>query len=345
MELDLYASSSVGDRMRASPLLFFRNLGSGEGAPFTQFIGFGLIKTAHRVTQLHKGRTFSNYVYDCILFQGDEDAEGHQVFEVDWLDKRRDESLTDEEAHRHAPRAWQRWVANGSEAIDSREVRRYVDRVHRLSRDDQLPAEDSPLGRTLDTVYHRYDGNYKHGFQALAALASEHVLGTMGASFHRGWVTPVGPDGGVDFVQRLDLGIGSSQTRLVVLGQAKCKKPWSGGAGISAEELSRVVARLRRGWIGSYVTTSFFTDPAQRELVIDEYPIVLIPGLQLARTVEAIRDAQGLGSVSKVLDWVDTEYVSLCRDARPHPSDILQQPPGREPLPIALEEAGDQAEA
>jgi hypothetical protein len=166
----------------------------------------------------------------------------------------------------------------------------------------------------------------------------------MGASFHRGWVTPVGPDGGVDFVQRLDLGAGPSHTRLVVLGQAKCKKPWATGAGVTAEELSRVVARLRRGWIGSYVTTSFFTDPAQRELVIDEYPIVLIPGLELARTVEAIRDARGLASVAQVLDWVEDEYVALCREARPHPSDILRQPPGREPLPLGLEE-GEEAEA
>lgn len=58
-EMDRYASDDAGVRATAAPLLFFRNLGNKAGEPLTEFLGFGVIRTAHRVTQLHKGRSFS----------------------------------------------------------------------------------------------------------------------------------------------------------------------------------------------------------------------------------------------------------------------------------------------
>jgi hypothetical protein len=120
---------------------------------------------------------------------------------------------------------------------------------------------------------------------------------------------------------------------LVILGQAKCKKPWSSGSGVKAEELARVVARLRRGWIGSFVTTSYFTDAAQREQVIDKYPLVLIPGLRVAETAEELRDELGLGTVRQFLSWVDSEYTDMLANARPDPENIVREFPGRDPGP------------
>jgi hypothetical protein len=194
--------------------------------------------------------------------------------------------------------------------------------------DDQVPPEDSDLGRVLSKVYKRYDGNYKHGFQALAAITTELVVGGPGLNYFEGWVTPIGPDGGVDFVQRLDLGRGFSSTKLVVLGQAKCRKPWPrANNGVSAEELARVVARLRRGWIGAYVTTSFFTEVAQREMVADEYPLVLVPGRRVAQAAEELRDALGLPNVESLLDWVDEAYQRLLSASRARPSDIVREAP------------------
>jgi hypothetical protein len=116
-----------------------------------------------------------------------------------------------------------------------------------------------------------------------------------------------------------------SSTQLIVLGQAKCRKPWPKGGGVSAEELARVVARLRRGWLGAYVTTSFFTEPAQREMVMDEYPIVLIPGRRLAEAAEQIRDAKGFDSITSLLRWVDEQYVRMVSKARPRPDEMARE--------------------
>jgi hypothetical protein len=196
------------------------------------------------------------------------------------------------------------------------------------SYDDQVPPQDSDLGKVLEKVYRRYDRDYKHGFQALAALVTKLVVAGEDFAYHEGWVTPEGPDGGVDFVQRLDLGRGFSSTRLVILGQAKCKKPWPRATnGVNAEDLARVVARLQRGWIGAYVTTSFFTEVAQRELVADDYPIVLIPGRRVALAVEMMRDSLGFQTVDKFLEWVDIAYQRMLSASMARPSDITRESP------------------
>jgi hypothetical protein len=85
--------------------------------------------------------------------------------------------------------------------------------------------------------------------------------------------------GGLDFVGRLDVGAPGISTPLVVLGRAKCIRPDSS---VGPDQIASGVARLRRSWVGVYVTTGWFTPHAQAELVVDEYPIIPIPGVDLA---------------------------------------------------------------
>ncbi len=323
-EMELEGSNALGDRAKATPILFFRNRGGSTGLPLSEFLGYGVIKEAHRVTQLYRGQTFSNYAFDCILFNGETDTDGREFIDMGWIDARRDPTIDDAACAQKAPESWRRWVRIGSTSLDRRDVRRFL-LPHAWPYEEQVPDEASPLGAVLREIYEKYDGDYKHGFQALAALVTQHIISEPGLTYQEGWVTPVGADGGVDFVQRLDVGSSMSSTQLIVLGQAKCRKPWPRGGGVSAEELARVVARLRRGWLGAYVTTSFFTEPAQREMVMDEYPIVLIPGRRLAETAEQIRDARGFDSMTSLLNWVDDQYVRMVSKARPRPDEMARE--------------------
>lgn len=84
------------------------------------------------------------------------------------------------------------------------------------------------------------------------------------------------------------MGSTPASTPVVVLGQAKCVVP---SRGISPEEVARVVGRLRRGWIGVYVTTGSFSRRAQIEIVDDQYPVILITGGTLASTVRRMVQA------------------------------------------------------
>lgn len=159
------------------------------------------------------------------------------------------------------------------------------------STEDQLPPRPgSAEADLLQRLYAFFDGR-KHAFELLAAQVSAQTLGGSGARYHDGWLTRPGGDGGVDFVGRIDVGAPANNTPLVVLGQANCITPTSS---ISPDQVARVVARLRRGWIGVFVTTGTFTRQAQIEVIDDQYPLVHIDGKtlaeQLLRTAAANHD-------------------------------------------------------
>ena len=101
---------------------------------------------------------------------------------------------------------------------------------------------------------------------------------------------------------------------VVVLGQAKCEsldKPTNGVA------LARTVARLKRGWIGAYVTTSYFSKQSQVEVIEDSYPLLLVSGLQLAQETKKLADSGGYSSVLGFLDSLELEYPEMILNRRP----------------------------
>jgi hypothetical protein len=116
----------------------------------------------------------------------------------------------------------------------------------------------------------------------------------------------------------LDVGDGFSKVKIVVLGQAKCEKPSSGTSG---RDLARTVARLKRGWIGAYVTTSFFTDRSQIEMVEDQYPLITVNGKELATEILRQQLAEGFSTLKEFLVSVESEYGERISNRRPE--DIL----------------------
>ncbi|MFJ2947712.1 restriction endonuclease [Streptomyces sp. NPDC087226] len=137
-----------------------------------------------------------------------------------------------------------------------------------------------------------------------------------------GWLARRSGHGGADFVGRFDLGGGSglAGTSLVVLGQAKCVKP---DTLITAEQIARVVARLRRGWIGVYVTTGAYSESAQTEMVEDQYPIILLNGTSLVAELRSMgRDDHG-GDLAACIEHVLAGREVAITNRRPE--EILLQ--------------------
>jgi hypothetical protein len=139
----------------------------------------------------------------------------------------------------------------------------------------------------------------KHHFEGLAYAIAGHILSGSGGKFVEGWVTQAAGDGGADFIARLDIGEGFGAVRQVVYGQAKCIAPTSG---VDGKDVARTVARLKRGWFGVFVTTSYFTEPVMREVIEDEYPVLLISGITVAETVYLLMEQNGFGDVEAYLD-------------------------------------------
>ena len=309
-----HASGDRSDRVRAAPLLIFRGVpvytdGVRRDKGHLEFCGVCIVERLEYVLQRdpQTGRTFPNIAIDLNVVQLDANDE------VDWrwLDDRRDPGMSAEQTLRFAPAAWKQWVNEGKVSLPR--IRRRVMSSRVLSREDQMPLPGSAEEKALQQIYAAFDNN-KHAFEWLASRVAEQVLGESGARYQEGWLTKAGGDGGMDFVGRLDVGNSSSKTPLVVLGQAKCVAPTSS---ISPDQVARVVARLRRGWIGVFVTTGSFSQQAQVEVVDDEYPIVLIPGRELAQAVRKLAEQSYQGDVAALLDTALNDYPNAATHRRP----------------------------
>ncbi len=306
-EFELQRSGLRSERLRAAPMLFFESLvHEGRTKGFWRFIGFGLVQRAQLTTQIdRRDRWFVNYVFDCALF--DLGTEGLEL-PWEWIAARRDPTKSLDECLGLAPASWRAWVDQGERAIEL--VRQRVSRFQLLDRKSQRPDPGTPADQALYEViaqYKRlgaYSGVGEHRFEGLASEVVGSYLRESG-QYRPGWITKRAGDGGIDFVSRLDLGIGPGSLRLVVLGQAKCVSPES--TPTSGLDLARTVARLDRGWLGAFVTTGYFSEQAQREVLSDRFPLLMLNGRHVAEAV--VKEAAIKGqSVPGYLAGVNAEY-------------------------------------
>jgi hypothetical protein len=296
-QFELHASPQQEMRQRAAPLLVFRSGRKG----YKEFCGLGLLTGAQRVTQYaqRNGGFFTNYLFEIALLTLTEEDEGVAAI---WLRDRRNPNLSATVANAAAPSAWASWIRHGKPVIEK--LRRRVIRYRISPRAEQIPAANSDERKSLETIYSYYEGR-KSRFEALASMVCESAVRQNGGNYQRGWLTRGTSDGGLDFVCRLDVGEGFGRTKLVVLGQAKCERidvPTGGN------HLARTVARLRRGWLGAYVTTSFFSPAVQKEVYEDQYPLILLNGRQLAAETTRLQLTGGYSTLESFLDFVDDGY-------------------------------------
>lgn len=310
----LHQSSERHDRVAAAPILCFRSETiDGRQKGQVSFQGLGLIERCERIVQIEPrtGLPFTNFVFDILVVDL---ASENEVLDWRWILDRRNPELSSDETLSFAPKAWKRWVNDGAATFGR--IRRSVSKQLIVPSGQQKPPQGSREKRILEEIYRYYDGR-KHRFEALAAFVTERILSGSGA-YHRGWITPGTGDNGIDFVGRLDVGTDLARVKMVILGQAKCEAPNSPTNG---RDIARTVARLRRGWLGVYVTTSFFSESTQVEVIEDQYPIILVDGYRVAKELWGYMLASGFETTEKALEKIDSEYDSLVR--RRAPEEIL----------------------
>lgn len=304
-QFKLSHSNDRNERAKAIPILFFESRKQGERT----FHGYGTVESIKLVTQYsgsNKNKIyFSNYLFKFCVFSLKKEQEG---FNWNWIDARREK---DRYAPDLAPKEWQKWVNDG----DFNKARRHVYGRSTANKKEQLPTPGSKLDMTLKKIYSHYQDN-PFGFEYLAKDVTRLLIEDSGTICHDGWVTKASGDGGYDYVLRIDIGNhGLSQVRQVVLGQAKC---YDRNNGVSGKDVDRIIARLKRGWLAAFVTTSYFTNATQQEILEDNYPILLITGKQVAEIVnkEIYRKNISLDEYLKSLN-MEQEYKN--------PEDILNE--------------------
>ena len=304
-------------RKNSTPVIFFQAVRQGLKAKgHVRFQGFGIVRSITLVTQFHrkKNQSFSNYAFDCVVLSMASEAE---EFDWSWINSRRNTQLTLSETLTKAPLAWREWTQHGSRVIDR--CRRRVSKLLTVPASEQRPEASSKELRVLRQIYTFYSKRPAR-FEGLAAVVTERILSASGGQYQQGWITPASSDGGSDFVGRLDIGSDFSRAKLIVLGQAKCEHPNSPTAG---RDIARTVARLKRGWLGVYVTTGYFSEAVQREVIEDSYPILLIHGLRLAREIMKTHHELGYKDIPSFLAAVDAEYENRIQIRRPEEILVL----------------------
>lgn len=309
-------SGTKEDREASPPILVYEAVSdSGRTKGQILFHGFGIISRAELIVQRSRGATFPNYVYDIALLDLANESE---EFPWAWINARRDPDVVFEESIRLAPQSWRHWVKEGAPSIPR--LRRNVVARRIVTEAMQQPPRGTTEYKLLEEIFHFFSGR-QHHFEILAEFVTQEILRDQGVTYNPGWITQSSGDGGFDFVGSVDLDPTSpfASSRQVLLGQAKCEKLNRPTNGI---HLARLAARLRRGWLGAYVTTSYFSLAVQREVLADRYPMMLIDGRRLAETVkrhlhqngidlrdflvplvDKYRERIGVGDPELVLNW------------------------------------------
>lgn len=299
-------------RAQTPPMLFFRRVTfEGKSKGFPQFLGFGVIRSAELVTQWDNKaeRSFTNYAFDFTVLNMQAE---HELFDWNWIQARRNKKLSLDEADQMGPSSWRKWIASGANSLDG--LRRRVSKLSIELPSNQRPTLGTEQHDVLQQIYSYYSTR-NHKFEVLAEIIAERVIGHDLGIYQKGWITARGGDGGTDFVASIKLGSEFSSAKLIVLGQAKCETPTKATGG---NHIARIVARLKRGWVGVYVTTSFFSENVQQEVIEDRYPIVLIHGKRVAKEVlEIVHESDSFESVEEFLDAVTSTYESRIRQRQP----------------------------
>lgn len=309
-------AGSFESRLKATPFIFFKSVKVDTRVKGNRlFQGIGLIRTAELVTQYQKDiGYFTNYVFEFDVLDMREEFE---VFSWDWISARRNPKLSEENTLKIAPKSWRIWVAKGD--IERDKLIRRVHRIATVKKEDQLPDVGTREYKCLETIYHFYK-EQEHRFELLASKVVANIVRGSGGVYKEGWVTQGSGDGGLDFVGRIDVGSGFSKVEIVVLGQAKCVALNDPTNGL---HLARTVARLKRGWIGAFVTTSFFSSSNQREMSEDKFPLISVNGLELAKEVLKLTESSGKSSVLELLEELKEMYPDSVDKKRPE--DILSR--------------------
>ena len=308
-QFEYHKSSDTETRKKSSPIIFFNRKEPGK----LEFCGFGIISNAERVVQLDKDRKpFVNYRFDFVVLDLSKENE---FFDWEWINARRDKNISLEKTEKLAPASWKNWLKFGNKNIEM--LRRNVVKNNISNEKNQRPNSNEES--TLKVIY-KYYSEKKKRFENLASIVTNHYFMKETNSYRKGWITKGSGDQGIDFVGRLDIGSGFGSAKIVILGQAKCERLDSP---TNAIHIARTVAKLKRGWIGVFVTTSYFSSKVQEEILYDKYPILLINGKILASIVNQIIFENKHDSVETYLKEIDKLYESELELKFRDPEEIL----------------------
>lgn len=201
-----------------------------------------------------------------------------------------DEVTSGHSGSEYAPENWISWIASGviTPLTAERSVR------HR-SKGEQLPKCELRCA-ILERIYSFYkahpDGAYafERCAAALVRMMDKHVAR---CDLTRPW-----RDGGRDAIGEYRIGPHTSSIEVGFALEAKCYQP---STGVGIRHTSRLLSRIRHRQFGIFVTTSYLSEQAYKEIVEDNQPIVVISG----RDIVDILVESGYSDLESIDRWLN----------------------------------------
>ncbi len=317
----LHSSNKFEDRVKSAPIIIFKQEKvSNNPKGYKKFIGFGIITKVELIIEYDSKCkvNFPNFAFDITILNMEKENE---TFDWNWINLRRNKTISINKSHEIAPNSWKEWSKSGGNN-NAHKLRRVIYKKLIINKDNQIVVDKNQITILKEICNHYKKNKNEEDFEGLAAFVTEQVIAENGIQYKFGWLSDYGADGGIDYVGKITLGKGIVDSNIIILGQAKCievtkNNKFTGGNPISGLHLARTVARLKRGWMGVFVTTSTFSKRAQEEMHDDKFPLLLINGMKLSEVIIKHMHKTGENDIFNFLKKIDTFYKDKRKKIKP----------------------------
>lgn len=252
------------NRYNIPPIFIFKKTPTVNSNRSVKFLGLavpedyymGKDNSLKAIWRTSKGERFLNYEAHFTILKTN-------YIKKEWLD-----CLVNGDALNvmYAPDAWVKYVKNGlTEDI----ILRAPKTKEYRTKNEQLPSIDEELNR-LDYIYNYYKDE-PNKFEFFAAK----LVGLMDEHFQDFEITRAVRDGGMDAIGNYRLGHQNHSIKLRCAIEAKCyQRDNSNGVKL----ISRLISRLKYRDFGIFVTTSYISEQAYKEVLEDGHPVIIVSG-------------------------------------------------------------------
>lgn len=215
----------------------------------------------------YKEERFQNYeAYFTILDTGIENISKQ------WLQDRVD-GIDDYD--RLAPAAWKKFMENGKNGIVPLESP-IIDVTP--SKKSQLPQNGE--GKAILDVIRKNYSDFPQGFEKCAIEIVQMIdSGFVYFDLTRPW-----RDGGRDAIGVYKIGVGNVSSPLSIQCALEAKL-FSDDTGVTVKHMSRLISRIKYREFGVFITTSYISNQAYKEVKQDGHPILIVTGRDIAETL------------------------------------------------------------
>lgn len=193
----------------------------------------------------------------------------------------------------NTPESWRAWVRSGR--INPLLAPRSLEHRKRL---EQIPQDRGRL--VMIEALTDYFKDHPRGEYAFEECAVD-IVRMMDSNIRNCDLTRPWRDGGRDAVGGYRIGHHKTGITVEFALEAKCHAQRIGSG---VRETSRLISRLRHRQFGIFVTTSYVSEQAYKEIVEDKHPVFIIA----ANDIVGILQDSGINSVDLLLEWLQQSY-------------------------------------